>query len=100
MVEASSNFWAASVLNRYKFALFNGLLITYNPELITILYFCPENNPMKISNETKVGTLTAIAITLLILGFNYLKGKSISTRNDQLYGVFANVEGLQPSNPV
>lgn len=55
---------------------------------------------MKISNETKVGTLTAIAITLLILGFNYLKGKSISTRNDQIYGVFTNVEGLQPSNPV
>lgn len=55
---------------------------------------------MKISNETKVGVLTAIAITLLILGFNYLKGKSIATRNDQLYGVFTNVEGLQPSNPV
>ena len=26
---------------------------------------------MKISNETKVGALTAIAITLLILGFNF-----------------------------
>jgi phospholipid/cholesterol/gamma-HCH transport system substrate-binding protein len=55
---------------------------------------------MKISNETKVGTLTAIAITLLILGFNYLKGKSITTRNDQVYAIFANVEGLQPSNAV
>src|SRR5882724_2059552 len=55
---------------------------------------------MKISNETKVGTLTAVAITLLILGFNYLKGKSITTRNDQIFGIFANVEGLQPSNPV
>ncbi len=31
---------------------------------------------MKISNETKVGALTAIAITVLILGFNFLKGKS------------------------
>ncbi len=30
---------------------------------------------MKISNETKVGALTAVAITLLILGFNFLKGK-------------------------
>src|SRR6266700_7465075 len=55
---------------------------------------------MKISNETKVGTLTAIAITLLILGFNYLKGKNISTPNDQLYAIFPNVEGLQVSNPV
>jgi phospholipid/cholesterol/gamma-HCH transport system substrate-binding protein len=32
---------------------------------------------MKISNETKVGTLTAISITLLILGFNFLKGKNL-----------------------
>jgi hypothetical protein len=31
---------------------------------------------MKISNETKIGALTAIAITLLVLGFNFLKGKT------------------------
>jgi phospholipid/cholesterol/gamma-HCH transport system substrate-binding protein len=54
---------------------------------------------MKISNETKVGALTAIAITVLILGFNFLKGKSISTEN-KIYAVFPNVEGLAVSNPV
>ena len=55
---------------------------------------------MKISNETKIGALTAIAITILILGFNFLKGKSLSTSKNILYGVFPGVEGLQPSNAV
>ena len=31
---------------------------------------------MKVSNETKVGALTIIAITLIILGFNFLRGNS------------------------
>jgi phospholipid/cholesterol/gamma-HCH transport system substrate-binding protein len=53
---------------------------------------------MKISNETKVGALTAIAITVLILGFNFLKGKSASGKD--VYAVFPNVEKLTTSNPV
>jgi phospholipid/cholesterol/gamma-HCH transport system substrate-binding protein len=55
---------------------------------------------MKISNETKVGALTAIAITVLILGFNFLKGKDIATRSTKIFAVFPNVEGLTPSNAV
>jgi phospholipid/cholesterol/gamma-HCH transport system substrate-binding protein len=55
---------------------------------------------MKISNETKVGALTAVAITVLILGFNFLKGKGISTGGNKIYTVFPNVEKLQVSNPV
>ncbi|MGE5106712.1 MAG: MlaD family protein [Sphingobacteriales bacterium] len=55
---------------------------------------------MKVSNETKVGALTAIAITLLILGFNFLKGKSVLTKTNRIYAVFDNVGGLKPSNPV
>jgi len=55
---------------------------------------------MKISNETKVGALTAIAITVLILGFNFLKGKDLTARGTTLYTVFPNVEGLMVSNPV
>ena len=55
---------------------------------------------MKISNETKVGALTAVAITVLILGFNYLKGKGISTHGEKIYAVFPNVDKLQISNPV
>jgi phospholipid/cholesterol/gamma-HCH transport system substrate-binding protein len=55
---------------------------------------------LKVSNETKVGALTAIAITLLILGFNFLKGKSVLTRTNRIYAVFDNVGGLKTSNPV
>lgn len=55
---------------------------------------------MKISNETKVGTLTAIAITLLILGFNFLKGKNLFNKKATMYVTFQKVEGLNISDAV
>ena len=55
---------------------------------------------MKISNETKVGALTAIAIVVLILGFNYLKGKNLTDRSDKLFAIFPSVRGLAVSNAV
>lgn len=55
---------------------------------------------MKVSNETKVGALTAVSITLLILGFNFLKGKNITERSNTIYAVFPNVDGLAISSPV
>jgi len=55
---------------------------------------------MKISNETKVGALTAIAITLLILGFNFLKGKTLFKTGNIVYARYADTKGLMVSNPV
>lgn len=55
---------------------------------------------MKISNETKVGVLTAIAITLLVLGFNFLKGKTFFGKSHSLFAKYTNVQGLANSNPV
>jgi len=55
---------------------------------------------VKISNETKVGALAVISITLLILGFNFLKGKKLFSDNFSLIGRFTNVNGLANSNPV
>ena len=55
---------------------------------------------MKVSNETKVGALTAVSITVLILGFNFLKGKNITERSNTIYAVFPNVDGLAISSPV
>lgn len=55
---------------------------------------------MKISNETKVGTLTAIAITLLILGFNFLKGRSLFKTGHFLYAKYTDAKGIMISNPV
>ncbi len=55
---------------------------------------------MKISNETKVGVLTAISITLLVLGFNFLKGKTFFGKSHSLFAKYTNVQGLANSNPV
>ncbi|MDE3235861.1 MAG: MCE family protein [Bacteroidota bacterium] len=55
---------------------------------------------MKISNETKVGALTAIAITMLILGFNFLKGRSLFKTGNFLYAKYPDAKGLMVSNPV
>lgn len=55
---------------------------------------------MKISNETKVGALTAIAITLLILGFNFLKGKTLFKTGNYIYARYSDSKGLMVSNPV
>ncbi len=55
---------------------------------------------MKISNETKVGALTSIIIVLLILGFNFLKGKSVFKTGNFLYANFTETKGIMISNPV
>ncbi|GAC1442506.1 MAG: MlaD family protein [Sediminibacterium sp.] len=55
---------------------------------------------MKISNETKVGALTAIAITFLILGFNFLKGKTLFKTGNIIYARYADTKGIMVSNPV
>src|SRR5664279_1555543 len=55
---------------------------------------------MKISNETKIGALTSISIVLLILGYNFLKGRDLFSHSKKIYAVFKNVDGLELSNSV
>eukprot|EP01136_Pigoraptor_vietnamica_P010214 Opistho-1_new@47597 len=55
---------------------------------------------MKISNETKVGALTAIAITMLVLGFNFLKGKTLFKTGNYLHAKYTDSKGIMVSNPV
>jgi len=55
---------------------------------------------MKISNETKVGVLTITALTILILGFNFLKGKDIFKKSHKIYAVFNDLGSLSKSNEV
>ena len=55
---------------------------------------------MKINNETKVGLLAVVAILVLILGFNFLKGKSLFSKTPVIYAVFKNLGGLEKSNQV
>ena len=55
---------------------------------------------MKISNETKIGALAAVSITMLILGFNFLKGQKVFEKSKKIYAIFNNVEGVEVSNAV
>ncbi|HEY1023781.1 MAG TPA: MlaD family protein [Sphingobacteriaceae bacterium] len=55
---------------------------------------------MKINNETKVGVLAAVAIAILILGYNFLKGNDVFSSENEFYAVYDRVDGLLVSNPV
>lgn len=55
---------------------------------------------MRISKETKVGVLGAVSITILILGYSYLKGSSIFSKNSTYYAEYKQVSGLGKSDDV
>jgi len=55
---------------------------------------------MKINNETKVGILTITALTILIVGFNFLKGKNLFSKEKKIYAVFTDIGSLEKSNEV
>jgi phospholipid/cholesterol/gamma-HCH transport system substrate-binding protein len=55
---------------------------------------------MKISNETKIGALTAVAITILILGYSFLKGNDVFSGSNRFYAIYKSVDGLSISKPV
>jgi len=55
---------------------------------------------LKISNETKVGSLALIAVALLVLGFNYLKGTSLFDKSFNLYAEYDNIDGLTAGNKI
>lgn len=55
---------------------------------------------MKINNETKVGLLTILALALLLLGFNFLKGKDIFNSSTKIHAIFDNLAPLDKSNLV
>lgn len=55
---------------------------------------------MKIRKETKIGIIVAVALILLFIGFNFLKGEYVFEKSRVFYGVYERVNGLQKSNPV
>ncbi|GAC1302970.1 MAG: MlaD family protein [Mucilaginibacter sp.] len=55
---------------------------------------------MKISNETKIGALTAVAITILILGYSFLRGNDLFSGSNKFYAIYHSVDGLSVSKPV
>lgn len=55
---------------------------------------------MKISNETKVGVLTVIALAILFIGYSFLRGNDVFSSDNAFYTVYDNVDGLTVSKPV
>lgn len=55
---------------------------------------------MKITNETKVGILAAVAIAILVLGYSFLKGNNVFSSENEFYARYPSVEGLTVSKPV
>ena len=55
---------------------------------------------MKISNETKVGILAVIAVTLLFIGYSFLKGNDVFSSDNTYYTSYQAVDGLTASKPV
>ncbi len=55
---------------------------------------------MAISKEVRVGAFAIIAITVLYLGFNYLKGVDFLSSTSKYYVIYEDVAGLTKSNPV
>lgn len=55
---------------------------------------------MKYSKEFKVGLFALIAIVGLYMGFHYLKGQDFFSSTNKYYVIYANVGGLEVSNPI
>lgn len=55
---------------------------------------------MKIRNETKVGILAVVAITILIVGYGFLKGNNVFSSETEFYARYKSVEGLTVSKPI
>ncbi|MEO6328730.1 MAG: MlaD family protein [Ginsengibacter sp.] len=55
---------------------------------------------MKINNETKIGILAVAGVAVLVIGFNFLKGKNLFKKESYIYAVYEDIQGLTQSNPV
>ncbi|MBP6977312.1 MAG: MlaD family protein [Bacteroidales bacterium] len=55
---------------------------------------------MKLSRETKIGLVFVIALTLLIWGLNFLKGKTLFKTERNFFAVYEHIDGLIVANPV
>lgn len=55
---------------------------------------------MKFKKEIIVGFVVLIAISLLYVGFNYLKGSDVFSNKRQYYATYPRIDGLTVDNPV
>lgn len=57
-------------------------------------------NKLKVSNETLVGAFASVAIVILLLGYNFLKGEEIFSTTTNYHVSYDDAMGLQSSAPV
>ena len=55
---------------------------------------------MKLRNETKVGLLAVVSLTLLIIGYGLVSGNKLFSTTNDYYAIYKKVNGLQEANPV
>ncbi len=55
---------------------------------------------MKITKEFKIGLFSIVCLTLLYLGFNYLKGQDFFSSSNKYYAIYSNIDGLTISNSI
>jgi len=55
---------------------------------------------LKLSNETKVGAITTLAIAVLFIGYSFLRGNDVFSTDNMFYTDYDNVDGLTTSKPV
>ncbi len=55
---------------------------------------------MKRKKEITIGLVVIVAIGLLVVGLNYLKGINIFSQPTVYYGVYERINGLEESNPI
>ncbi len=55
---------------------------------------------MKLSREVKTGLLAVFSIATFVLGYNYLKGTNLLSKDRVFYALYDNVEGLDLSSVV
>jgi len=55
---------------------------------------------MKVSNETKIGILAVVSVSLFFMGFNFIKGRNLIKRGTFIYAKYTETKGLLPSNAV
>lgn len=55
---------------------------------------------MKIAKETKIGILAVVAIAILIIGYNFLKGNNVFSSSQQFYAIYDRVDGLTETKPI
>lgn len=55
---------------------------------------------MKIAKETKIGVLAVVAIAILVIGYNFLKGNNVFSSAQQFYAIYERVDGLTETKPI